>query len=391
MKTAVHIVRVITGLLFIVSGLVKANDPLGLAYKMQEFFEIWNGDLASSGFFLKQALIATFRFFHAHALALSVMMIVLEVMTGIALIIGWQRKVVLPVLLLLMLFFTFLTAYAYASGKFKNCGCFGDCLPISPLASLVKDLVLLAAVAFLIAGRRHIRPVLPTRFQAALLAVLLLGTIGFQWYVLQYMPVVDCLPFKKGASITEGMKIPAHAVPDSFAIRFVYKKEGRQYEFSPAELPADLGTYEFVSRQDKLIRKGNAEPPIKGFSLTGVTNTDSTQVVLAQPYALLFFYDNTEGMPNSVKNAFSRLYNEARLQRSVPVYFVTTYIDQAAESLKKQLIDNTAIFKIDHTAFRTAARTNPSIYLLKGGTIVNKWSGRQTDAAIAAVQKIKNL
>ena len=148
MRTAVSIVRIIVGLLFIVSGLVKANDPLGLSYKMQEFFEIWNTDLASSGFFLKTPLISLFQFFHEHSLALSVIMITLEIVAGVALLLGWMKHFVVNLLLVLIIFFTFLTAYAFLSGKFKNCGCFGDCLPITPFASYIKDVVLLVMIVF---------------------------------------------------------------------------------------------------------------------------------------------------------------------------------------------------------------------------------------------------
>src|SRR3954468_19758583 len=107
MKLVVNIAKVLVGVLFIVSGLVKANDPLGLSYKMQEFFDVWNTDLAASRFFLKQPLIGLFTFLNAHSLALSIWMIVLEIMAGIALLIGWQKRFIVSLLLLLILFFTF--------------------------------------------------------------------------------------------------------------------------------------------------------------------------------------------------------------------------------------------------------------------------------------------
>src|SRR6478736_3646233 len=118
MKILVSIARVIVGVLFIISGLVKANDPLGLSYKMEEFFEAWNSSLEASAFFLKTSLIHFFSFLHQQSLALSVLMIGLEIMAGVALLIGWQRKLVVNLLLVLIIFFTFLTGYAYASGKF---------------------------------------------------------------------------------------------------------------------------------------------------------------------------------------------------------------------------------------------------------------------------------
>src|SRR5215217_5570217 len=102
MRAAVNIARILVGILFIVSGLVKANDPLGLSYKMQEFFDVWNTDLAASGFFLKTPLIGLFTFINAYSLALSIGMITLEIMAGIALLIGWQKKGVLLLLSVLI-------------------------------------------------------------------------------------------------------------------------------------------------------------------------------------------------------------------------------------------------------------------------------------------------
>ena len=388
MKIAVHIIRIVVGVLFIISGLVKANDPLGLSYKMQEFFEVWNADLSASGFFLKSALVNTFHFFHEHSLALSVFMIALEIMAGIALLIGWQKKFVLSLLSILIIFFTFLTGYAYASGKFKNCGCFGDCFPISPLASFLKDIVLLVAIAFLIFGQKYIQPIASRTTQWAALAFSLIISLGLQWYVLSYLPVTDCLPFKKGNNITEQMQIPANAVPDSFAIQFVYEREKKRYEFSPEQLPADLGNYTFIERKDKLIRKGNAEPPIKGFSLTGITNVDSTTIVLSEPYTVLFFYDCREGIQEKDKNLFINFYNEAYHKNKIPVYIVSASPEETANSFHNLSLANARFFKIDFTVFRTAARTNPTIYLLKEGTILGKWSGKEIDKAIQAINNI---
>ena len=215
-------------------------------------------------------------------------MITLEIVAGVALLLGWMKRFVLNLLLLLIIFFTFLTAYAYLSGKFKNCGCFGDCLPITPFTSFMKDVVLLVLIIFLIAGRKYIVPLFSRGAQTAVMLFSLVARLALQWYALNYLPPVDCLPFKVKNNIPQQMKIPAGAVPDSFAIRFVYEKGGKKYEFSPENFPSDLGTYKFVDRKDKLVRKGNAEIPIKGFTLNA-GNMDSTDIVLSQPKALLLF------------------------------------------------------------------------------------------------------
>ncbi|HZG99604.1 MAG TPA: BT_3928 family protein, partial [Flavisolibacter sp.] len=289
MRIAVNSVRFFVGVLFIISGMVKANDPLGLSYKMQEFFEVWNASLTTSGFFAKNVLISFFSFLHSYSLSLSLLMISLEVLAGIALILGWKRRFVLNLLLVLMLFFTFLTAYAYWSGKFKNCGCFGDCLPITPLTSFIKDIVLLVMIILLLIQQRFIEPLFKSTAIGMAMLISFVGILFFQWYVLNYLPVVDCLPYKEGNNIVEKMKIPANAVQDSFAIKFVYQKDGKQFEFAPEELPSDLNNYKFVDRIQKLVRKGNAEAPIKGFSLIGSTGADSTEIILNQPVCLILF------------------------------------------------------------------------------------------------------
>src|SRR5260370_15991826 len=114
MKVTTNITRVIVGVLFIFSGLVKADDPLGLSYKMQEFFEVWN-----------------FHMLDNFTLAFSIIMIVFEIVAGVAMLLGWRMKLFSLLLLLLIIFFTFLTGYAYLSGKVRECGCFGDCIPLT--------------------------------------------------------------------------------------------------------------------------------------------------------------------------------------------------------------------------------------------------------------------
>src|ERR1700759_784783 len=120
------IIRWIVGLLFIFSGLIKANDPLGLSYKMQEFFEVWNMPSLD-----------------AYTLGLSIVMIVFEILAGVAVIIGWRMRLFAWLLLLLIIFFSFLTGYAVISGKIRECGCFGNCIPLQAMGSFIKDLVLL--------------------------------------------------------------------------------------------------------------------------------------------------------------------------------------------------------------------------------------------------------
>ena len=359
MKILITIARILVGLLFIFSGLIKANDPLSLSYKMQEFFELWGMTR-----------------FNDHTLWLSVVMIAFEIIAGVALLLGWRMKLFSWLLLLLVLFFTFLTGYAYLSGKFKNCGCFGDCIPITPLTSFIKDLVLTLLILFLFRHKDKIKPLFGNKLNLALILLTVLFSFGVQWYMLNYLPLFDCLSFKKGKNITEEMKMPPGALTDSFAIRFIYEKEGKQFEFSAEELPADLSAYTYKSRTDKLVRKGNAEPPIKGFTLSGITDADSTQEVLSQPQAILLFCEDFSQAGAGWQRDFAKLYAMAE-SGNIPVYAITGRMAQAQQAIAGTPFAGIQVFTCDNTAIRTASRTSPTVYLLNKGTIVDKQSYRR--------------
>jgi hypothetical protein len=325
--------------------------------------------------------------FNQYSLWLSILVIGFEIIAGVALLLGWNMKLFSWLLLLLILFFTFLTGYAYLSGKFKNCGCFGDCIPISPLTSFVKDILLTGLILFLFIHRNKIQPVFSKKASNILILLAALFSFGIQWYALHYLPPVDCLPYKKGKNITDQMKIPSGALPDSFAIRFIYEKGGKQYEFAPAELPADLASYNYVSRTDKLVRKGNAEPPIKGFALTGVTDQDSTAAILSQPYAILLFCEDFSTPFSAWKDEFAELYTVAR-SKNIPVYAITNRFEEAMERFSATSFKDIQVFTCDYTAIRTAARTNPAIYLLQRGTILDKQGYKRIAEIKAAVESL---
>src|SRR5688572_6329025 len=370
MNILINTTRVIVGILFIFSGLVKAIDPLGLSYKMQEFFELWH---------LTQ--------FNNHTLWLSVVMIAFEIIAGAALLLGWQMKLFSWLLLLLILFFTFLTGYAYLSGKFKNCGCFGDCIPITPLTSFLKDVILTGLILFLFANRKKIQPIFSKKISTILIILVSAFSFGLQWYALTYQPPVDCLPFKEGNNISEKMQTPAGALPDSFAIRFIYEKGGKQYEFAPAELPADLNSYNYVSRTDKLVRKGNAEPPIRGFALTGITDQDSTAIVLSQPYAVILFCEDFTTPFSAWKDEFAKVYAASKT-KNIPVYAVTSRREEAISNFAGTPFARIPVFVCDYTAIRTAARTNPCVYLLKDGTVADKQGYKRMDKILVGIETL---
>ncbi|MET0634961.1 MAG: BT_3928 family protein [Chitinophagaceae bacterium] len=361
MKITTTIARILVAVLFIFSGLVKANDPLGLSYKMQEFFEIWG-----------------FTRFDPYTLGLSVAMNAFEIIAGFALLIGWRIRLISWLLLLLILFFTFLTGYTYVTGKPVNCGCFGDCLLISSGASFVKDVVLTILIVLIFVRWFTIKPLAGKRLSGILMLLVTAFAFLFQWYTLTYLPLVDCLPFKKGNNIPQQMKPPAGSVTDSFAIVFVYEKAGKQFEFAPAALPADLNTYTYVSRRDKMIRQGNAMPAIRGFALTSVSGEDSTAKILSAPRVILLFCENFNKPVGEWSDAFGEIYKKA-LEKNIPVYAISNTRELATRLFQPYVFRNIQVFSCDNTAIRTAARTNPCLYLIENGTVVRKAGSKQMD------------
>jgi len=354
MRLLINFFRYFVGFLFIFSGLIKANDPLGLSYKMQEFFEVWG-----------------WQQFNATTLWLSISMNVLEIVAGFALIIGWQVKWVMRLLLALIVFFTFLTGYAFLSGKFKSCGCFGDCLPLSPLQSFLKDVLLALIIILLIVKQNFLAPILTTKKLWYALFTVTFLSLGIQLYALKYLPFIDCLPYKAGNNIIEKMKIPEGAKPDSFAITFKYKRNGEIIEFDDQHFPNNFdSTYEFIERFDKLITKGNAVAPIADFGLQTTNFVDTTLSILNKDSLYIFLLvKNFDDFKNWMNKDFVALQKMAS-SKKVPIFLVTA----DKENALKYWQNTEQILLADYTVLKSFGRANPTLVLMKQANILSKKS-----------------
>ncbi len=366
MKIFVTVARIFTGLLFIFSGLVKAIDPKGLAFKMQEFFEAWNG----SGF-----MPGLMKIFDEYALLFSIIMITLEVVVGVALLIGWMKKLTTVVLLLLMIFFTFLTSYVLFTGKIRACGCFGDCIPLTPIQTFSKDIVLVILAFLLLINIKYINPIAKPFFCFLYVLSATLLILALQWYVLRSLPLIDCLPYKKGNNIIELQKMPANAIQDKYDYIFVYKKEGVQKEFKADATPDS--TWEFVDRKQTLVQKGsNNIPVISDFSLTTESGTDTTDAVLntAGKYYLLYIKD-LETYPTNWEEDVALINRFLAAGKKVMV--VTSQLTPVKVRMKKidsKYLSNLILLTCDATVMKTVARVNPTLYLMDGAVVKNKLS-----------------
>jgi len=372
MKIVVQIARVLVGGLFIFSGLVKAIDPLGLGYKMQEFFEVW----AADGYFP-----GMMNYFHGQSLFFSIMMIALEIVLGVALLIGWKKNLVLTLLFLLTLFFTFLTSFVLFSGKIRACGCFGDCIPLTPIQTFTKDIVLTLLIVILIIYRKHIQPLFKGILGGLIVLISLFGATFLQFYVLKNLPLKDCLPYKKGNNLLELRKMPAGAIPDVYEYVFVYEKDGVKKDFTTANLPDS--TWKFVDRKQNLVTKGeNNIPAINDFSLTDSAGVNMTEEILGQPGEYyLFFLQYMNESESNWSAAFSELSIKAK-QQNRSIYIVTSDKEKVNAFFNLRNTYNLPILTSDATAIKTAARANPTLFVMKGPVVTAKYSWADIGKAI---------
>jgi uncharacterized membrane protein YphA (DoxX/SURF4 family) len=366
MNTTLLIIRWVVGILFIFSGLIKANDPLGLSYKMQEFFDAWH-----------------MTYLNDYALPLALVMNVFEVLAGVAIIIGWQIRLFSRLLLLLIIFFTFLTGYATYSGKFRSCGCFGDCVPLTPLQSFIKDVILLILIIILFANRKRI----PQAFNNVTLPVFILlftvvGVALFESYVLTYLPVLDCLPYRMGNNLIEQMQPPKGSVTDSTQLMFVYKKAGKEVRFDQDHFPEDFNdsSYQYIDRYEKLIRKGNDTPPISDFSLKTSNGTDTTQAILHLPRYILLFVQNFSNWNKQGDNY--EAVDSVSKHQNVPLFVITPLPEVA-----KELLPQADVLQCDATVLKTAARVNGTYYVMQGPVVKQKASYVNSEKVVAALEK----
>jgi hypothetical protein len=347
MQNFIKIIRWSVGLLFIFSGLIKANDPLGLSYKMQEFFEVWG-----------------MSFFNDYTLALSLVMNTLEIVAGVALLIKFPYKQTLWLLLGLIVFFTFLTGYALFSGKIKTCGCFGDCIPLTPQTSFIKDILLFICIVILLFTQKKVK----VNMHPALgISILLCATflVGYgQRQVLIHLPIIDCLPYKQGNDIKEKMQSPKGAIADSVTIMMEFEKGGKKYFFDANNFPNDFdSTYIYIDRKEVVVSKGNGlKAGIGDFTLTTLSGLDTTKKIFITPipYVLIFagYVDNS--IP----------WNEMilKLREKYKLIYVVT-ADKAGAI---QSLPGVNVLIGDITMIKTAARVWPTIFVMNGSTIVLK-------------------
>ena len=354
MKILAQISRLLVGVLFIISGFIKANDPLGFSYKLDEYFEVFNMP------WLKFA-----------SLALAIGICAFEIGLGVALLLGAKMKFTVWSLLLMIVFFTFLTFYSWHFDVVKDCGCFGDALHLTPFQSFMKDIVLLVLITFIFIKRNEIKPLFGETASTYAAYAGFIASFCFSMYCYMHLPVIDFRPYAIGSSIPEGMQLPPNAKKDSVVMVFIYEKDGKQLELNMDQLSTLDDTYKFIDRKDKVIVEGD-KPKIHDFTINSVDGSDITEDVLKQPSVfLLVAYDikhSDEGVQSQV-NDFVALCQKA----GVEFMGLTASAPKEVDDFRHQHNSTFDYYFTDGTTLKTIVRSNPGLVLLQNGVVKGMW------------------
>ncbi len=369
MKIITQISRVFVGVLFIISGFIKANDTLGFSYKLEEYFEIFQKE-----FPLPKFVMIDWMSFSHHAEAMSMFICIFEIIVGVALLIGAYSRLNAWLLLLMMVFFTILTGYSAVTHKVTDCGCFGDAIKFSPFQSFMKDVLLLFLSVIIFIGHQHIKSIFNNKtVQSLALFVAIIVTTFFTFYTYMFLPRIDFLPYKIGNDIVKMMEFPEGALHDSVAMVFIYEKNGKQLELGLNELDKVDSTYKFIDRKDKIVREGY-KPPIHDFKLYdsgGIEYTDS--LLKGTDYKLVFVQKNITDSRKNLEPQIAQLAND--WQRTGKQFWALTASPlNEVEIYRHQYQLAFQYYNMDVTPLKSIVRSNPGLILFKGTTVVKKWS-----------------
>lgn len=353
----VHISRLLLGLLFVFSGFVKLIDPLGLVYKLEDYFTAFGGIFSHLNFLTLFAAIA---------------LPVFEFLIGMNLIFMIQLRRTSLFTLLFMGVMTPLTLYIALFNPVSDCGCFGDALVITNWQTFYKNIVLIVLALFLYANTRKHKPLLIPKIEwLVVIAFIGIGS-GLSLYSYNHLPLIDFMPYKVGVNIPEAMLVPEGAPKDVYSTTFIYQKNGVQKEFTLENYPKGDSTWTFVDQKTTLVSTGY-KAPIHDFSIVDANFNDITEDVVyytGDTY-LLVMYDLNKTSEEGVRRA-EVLYEKYK-NSSTKFYALTASGEDLVRSFKAKTGVAFPFSKTDPITLKTVIRANPGLVLIKNGVIKGKW------------------
>jgi uncharacterized membrane protein YphA (DoxX/SURF4 family) len=368
MKYLALISRLLVGIEFVFSGFVKVVDPYGTGLKLQEYFEVFAEDLPQFASF--------FNLLAENSLALSLVFCAAELVLGVALIFSFRMKNTAWVVLLFMLFFTFLTFYSAYFNKVTDCGCFGDFLKLNPWHSFYKDIISLLFILIIFGYRKKYNS---SELGTPMVLISSILAFGIGIYGIRYLPIIDFLPYAAGKSIPEQMK-----KPDIKPIhKYVFLDKIKNVEIESDDYLSDTVKYKYISFE--ILNQDLLKPIITDFSLTDSDGNDATQMAF-EGDKLMLIVKSKNGLEHLDFEPIITLANKAN-KRKIKVLFVNSLPIEDFQEVKIDKKISFDAYTCDEKVLKTMARTNPCLVLLKNGVVLKKWSINN----IPSIDKINEL
>ena len=373
-KWVVNCCRFILGVTFVFSGFVKAVDPLGTCYKIQDYF---------TAFGILQLMPDIV------PLALSVFLAVMEFGVGMHLILGIRRRATTVLALLIMLVMTPLTLYLALTNPISDCGCFGDALVLTNWQTFGKNVVLLICAVVVFMTPWNMVRFLTKKIEWTLSTYSVVFVFVLACYCLATLPIIDFRPYKIGNNIREGMEIPEGAKPTVFDTRFIMEKEGERQTFMVDNYPDS--TWTFVSAETIVVEKGY-EPPIHDFVMESMeTGEDITDEVLDDPgFTFLLVMHRTEEAEEGFIDLINELYDYS-VEHGYGFYALSSSSAEAIEQWRDRTGAEYPFCIMDDITLKTMVRSNPGLMLIKDGVVLNKWADSQMPNEFDLTDRLEEL
>ncbi|MFQ3576387.1 MAG: BT_3928 family protein [Cytophagales bacterium] len=381
MKFITQFCRIFVGVLFVISGLIKLNDPVGTAIKMEEYFEVFAESLAF------------FKIFVPFSTAISVIFCVAEVVLGIAVLLQYRMKITMWGMMLLILFFSFLTFYSAYFEKVTDCGCFGDAIKLEPWHSFWKDIILLVMILPLFLQMNRLKSVFSKKTGDYVMLGFTFLCFFMAYWVMNHLSFIDFRAYKVGASIPENMKLPPNAKPDIFEIKYSMKnlvsgdeKTITDKEYMESKIWEDT-TWQITSTAPpKLIQKGD-KPKITDYRIFNTEGDDFTQESFEGEKIIILLEHADKASPKPSKK-IATLITSAQ-EKKMTVWVVTGSDYKTYEPFRHEWQWSAPFFNADPKVIKTIIRSNPGIMLLKDGVVKAKWHHNDTPELKEIEKKLK--
>lgn len=363
-KKALHITgsiaRTLLALTFLFSGFVKAVDPLGTVYKIQDYLHEGFGGI--------------FQWAIPAAGVAAVCLIALEWLLGIAMLLNVRTQWTSWITLLFYCIMTPLTLYISIANPVSDCGCFGDALVITNWQTFWKNIILLLLSICLVICRKAI-PELFSWWMEIIIALAALGSVaGIMGYSYTHLPQIDFRPYKVGNHIPTLMEIPDDAEVDQYEITLIYAKDGKEQTFTLENYPKGDPEWTFVDQKSVLIKKGYV-PPIHDFEIETLEGDYITLDILEseEPVALVVMYDLTKTDTTQLEKLMHMIHEYPR------VYFLTASGEEEIFAFAEELgWDEETTYSTfcftDPITLKTIVRANPGVIVVQNGTIIDKYN-----------------